>query len=110
MCKFMKERLEESQNTFRDLVRRDLDKAPEGVNLQVGGVRSAVWTRACLSGLIAAMFCASTGSCLAAAAAERRPCADLGSHVLAVQPSLVCNPLCQLAHTPCSNTPAPAAE
>ena len=43
MCKFMKERLEESQNTFRDMVRRELDKAPEGVNLQVGGsVRAAV--------------------------------------------------------------------
>ena len=57
MCKFMKERLEESQNTFRDMVKRDLDKAPEGVNLQVGSVRSAAWTRACLSGLAATMSC-----------------------------------------------------
>lgn len=35
LCKFMKERLEENLEFFRDLVKRDLDRQPEKVNLQV---------------------------------------------------------------------------
>ena len=36
LCKFMKERLEENLEFFKDLVKRDLDRQPEKVNLQVG--------------------------------------------------------------------------
>ena len=35
LCKFMKERLEENLDFFKDLVKRDLDRQPEKVNLQV---------------------------------------------------------------------------
>lgn len=35
LCKFMKERLEENLEFFKDLVKRDLDRQPEKVNLQV---------------------------------------------------------------------------
>lgn len=35
LCKFMHERLEECLTTFRDLVKRDMEKQPEKVNLQV---------------------------------------------------------------------------
>lgn len=35
LCKFMKERLEESLEFFKDMVKRDLDRQPEKVNLQV---------------------------------------------------------------------------
>ncbi|KAL0055264.1 hypothetical protein WJX82_009622 [Trebouxia sp. C0006] len=34
LCKFMKERLEENLEFFKDLVKRDLDRQPEKVNLQ----------------------------------------------------------------------------
>lgn len=36
LCKFLKERLEENLDFFKDLVKRDLDRQPEKVNLQVG--------------------------------------------------------------------------
>ncbi len=36
LCKFMKERLEENLEFFKDLVKRDLDRQPEKVALQVG--------------------------------------------------------------------------
>ena len=35
LCKFMKERLEENLEFFKDMVKRDLDRQPEKVNLQV---------------------------------------------------------------------------
>lgn len=47
LCKFMKERLEENLEFFKDLVKRDLDRQPEKVNLQVLLI-SAVFYFTCL--------------------------------------------------------------
>lgn len=47
LCKFMKERLEENLEAFKDLVKRDLDRQPEKVNLQVQLAPTASWCCAC---------------------------------------------------------------
>ena len=53
ICKFMKERLEENLGFFRDLVKRDLDRQPEKVNLQVGtACTTSTWSPGHLAMLV----------------------------------------------------------
>ena len=59
LCKFMKERLEENLEFFKDLVKRDLDRQPEKVNLQVRLTPQApglLWSPAHLAILVIVIY------------------------------------------------------